>query len=554
MAKIKQIFILFNLLLSVLSYSQIKVAAERTQAYLPLLENNKIAVVGNQTSMIKQTHIVDSLISLGIDIVKVFSPEHGFRGKADAGAKIEDGIDIKTGLPIISLYGKNKKPYSKQLEGIDILLFDIQDVGARFYTYISTLHYVMEAAGENDIKVIVLDRPNPNGHYIDGPIREDGFESFVGMHPIPIVHGMTVGEYAKMINGENWISQRCDLIVIEMENYTHDMHYDLPIKPSPNLPNSRSINLYPTLCLFEGTTISIGRGTDYPFQHFGAPYLESNYSFTPKSVEGSKYPKHENIECFGTDLRFQDNYLTSINLNWIINSYNNYPDKEKFFTNFFDKLAGTDKLRLQIIEGKTSKEIKESWKEDLDKFKIVRKKYILYEHYPMYSDIWSIETCSGSPHMIRPNDNGYFPLRDGLDIRDYIDVAIVKSYLLQSLNEFRKDYGVGPVKESQYLNKISQNYCNKMSKMPRIKHDNLHRYSIQMAENISSMTYGMFTHLNEDNDLNKIMADAVFDQFVCSNGHMRMLLSDNKWFGFGFVKYGNSYYVVIKASSDSSVK
>ena len=223
MAKIKQIFIFFNLLLSVLSYSQIKVAAERTQSYLPLLENNKIAIIGNQTSMIKHTHLVDSLMSLEVDVVRVFSPEHGFRGKADAGAKIEDGIDIKTGLPIISLYGENKKPYSKQLEGIDILLFDIQDVGARFYTYISTLHYVMEAAGENNIKVIILDRPNPNGHYIDGPIKEDKFESFVGMHPVPIVHGITIGEYAKMINGENWISKKCDLIVIEMGNYTHDM-------------------------------------------------------------------------------------------------------------------------------------------------------------------------------------------------------------------------------------------------------------------------------------------------------------------------------------------
>ena len=378
MAKIKQIFLLFNLLLSVLSYSQIKVAAERTKAYLPLLEDNKIAIVGNQTSMIKNTHLVDSLISLEVDVIKVFSPEHGFRGKADAGAKIEDGIDVKTGIPIISLYGKNKKPSSKQLEGIDVLLFDIQDVGARFYTYISTLNYIMEAAGENNIKVIVLDRPNPNGHYIDGPIREDGFESFVGMHPIPIVHGMTIGEYAKMINAENWISNKCNLTVIEMENYNHDMHYNLPIKPSPNLPNSKSINLYPSLCLFEGTNISIGRGTDYPFQHFGAPYLESNYSFTPKSGEGSKYPKHKNIECFGTDLRFQDNYLTDINLNWIINSYNNCPYKEKFFTNFFDKLAGTDKLRLQIIDGKTEKEIKGSWIDGLDKFKLTRKKYLLY--------------------------------------------------------------------------------------------------------------------------------------------------------------------------------
>ena len=380
MAKIRQIFLLIFclLLFSCQKEKKLKLGAERTESYLALLKEKKVAVVGNQTSMLGSTHLVDSLLNLGIDVVKVFSPEHGFRGKADAGAKIENKIDSKSGLPIISLYGKNKKPYSKQLEGIDILLFDIQDVGARFYTYISTLHYVMEAAAESNIKVIVLDRPNPNGHYIDGPIREDGFESFVGMHPVPIVHGMTILEYAKMINGEDWISKRCNVTVIEMENYTHDMSYDLPIKPSPNLPNARSINLYPSLCLFEGTTVSIGRGTDYPFQHFGAPYLESNYSFTPKSGEGSRYPKHENIKCFGTDLRFQGNFLTAINLNWLIKSYNNCSNKEKFFNNFFDKLVGTDKLRLQIISGKTTKDIKESWKEDLSKFKEVREKYLLY--------------------------------------------------------------------------------------------------------------------------------------------------------------------------------
>jgi uncharacterized protein YbbC (DUF1343 family) len=380
MAKITQIFLLISccLLFSCQKGKILKLGAEQTESYLPFLKDKKVGVIGNQTSRIDTTHLVDSLLSSGVDIVKVFSPEHGFRGKADAGAKIEDGIDVKTGLPIISLYGSNKKPYAEQLEGIDILLFDIQDVGARFYTYISTLHYVMEAASENKIKVIVIDRPNPNGHYLDGPIRENGFESFVGMHPVPIVHGMTIGEYAKMINGENWISKKCDLTVIEMENYTHDMHYDLPIKPSPNLPNTKSINLYPSLCLFEGTNVSIGRGTDYPFQHFGAPYLESNYSFTPKSGEGSKYPKHKNIECFGTDLRFQDNYLTSINLNWIIDTYNKAPDKEKFFTNFFDKLAGTDKLRLQIIANKSVNKIKEGWKEDLGKFILMREKYLLY--------------------------------------------------------------------------------------------------------------------------------------------------------------------------------
>ena len=379
MAKIKQIICIGLLLLTFsVNAQELVLGAERTNIYLPLLKNKKIAIVGNQTSMIANTHLVDSLLSLKVNVVKVFSPEHGFRGKADAGAKIEDETDEKTGLPIISLYGKNKKTTVEKLKGIEVLLFDIQDVGARFYTYISTLHYVMEAAAENNIKVIVLDRPNPNGHYIDGPIREKGFESFVGMHPIPIVHAMTIGEYAQMINGEKWIARQCDLTVIEMENYTHDMSYDLPIKPSPNLPNSRSINLYPSLCLFEGTNVSLGRGTEYPFQHFGAPYLKSNYSFTPKSGEGSKSPPHENKKCYGTDLRFQDNYLEEINLNWLIESYNNCPEKEKFFNNFFDKLAGTDKLRLQIIEAKTAKEIKESWQEGLNEFKKIRNKYLLY--------------------------------------------------------------------------------------------------------------------------------------------------------------------------------
>ncbi len=380
MAKITQFFLLIFclLLFSCQKEGKLKFGAERTKAYLSLLDGKSIAVVGNQTSMIANTHLVDSLIHLGVDIVKVFSPEHGFRGKADAGAKIDDGIDRKTGLHIVSLYGKNKKPTKEQLVGIDILLFDIQDVGARFYTYISTLHYVMQSAAENNIKVIVLDRPNPNGHYVDGPIREEGFESFVGIHAIPIVHGMTIGEYSQMINGENWIAEKCDLTVIKMENYSREMHYDLPIKPSPNLPNSRSVNLYPSLCLFEGTTVSVGRGTDYPFQHFGAPYLESNYSFTPKSGEGSKYPKHENLVCYGTDLRFQEDYLMAINLNWLIAAYKQCPDQDKFFNKFFDKLSGTDQLRKQIIAGKSVKEIKASWKKGLDEFMEIREQYLLY--------------------------------------------------------------------------------------------------------------------------------------------------------------------------------
>ena len=366
MAKVRQIiFIILALLTFTINAQVLKLGKERTETYIPLISGSNIAIVGNQTSNINNTHLVDTLLSLNIKVIKVFAPEHGFRGEADAGAKVQDTIDIKTGIPIFSIYGKNKKPSPEQLKDIDIIIFDIQDVGARFYTYISTLHYIMESAAENNINVIVLDRPNPNGHYIDGPIRKNGFISFVGMHPIPIVHGMTIGEYAKMIIGEKWIAEKCNLTVIEMENYNHHINYDLPIKPSPNLPNPRSINLYPSLCLFEGTNVSVGRGTDYPFQHFGSPYIESEYNFIPKSMKGSKHPKHEHKTCFGTDLRFQDHYLTEINLNWIINAYQQSYQKETFFNNFFDKLAGTNKLRLQIIEGETSKEIKKSWSEDM---------------------------------------------------------------------------------------------------------------------------------------------------------------------------------------------
>ena len=274
MAKIRQIICLILLsFIFDLNGQNITTGAARINDYLPLIIDQEIAIVGNQTSMINNTHIVDTLLSLNIKIKKVFSPEHGFRGNEDAGALIENDVDSKTNLPIISLYGKNKKPSYEDLQDIDIILFDIQDVGARFYTYISTLHYVMEVMAENNIQLIVLDRPNPNGHYIDGPIREKKYESFVGMHPVPIVYGMTIGEYAKMINGEKWISQKNDLKIIKITGYNHDSHYDLPIKPSPNLPNSRSINLYPSLCLFEGTNISVGRGTKFPFQHFGAPYI-----------------------------------------------------------------------------------------------------------------------------------------------------------------------------------------------------------------------------------------------------------------------------------------
>ena len=378
-AKIKQIILIILIVLTTKITAQDLInGSNQMDRYLPLLENKNIAIVANQTSMINSTHLVDSLLTKNIKILKVFSPEHGFRGNADAGEIVDNSIDEKTKIPIVSLYGENKKPSKEQLNNIDIIIFDIQDVGARFYTYISTLHYVMEAASENKIKLILLDRPNPNGHYVDGPVREKKYKSFVGMHPVPIVHGMTIGEYAKMINGEKWISKKCDLKIIEMKNYSHNMRIELPIKPSPNLPNSRSINLYPSLCLFEGTNVSVGRGTDYPFQHFGSPYLNNNYCFVPKSNYGSKNPKHNLTKCCGIDLRQPINYYTEINLSWIIFAYNHSSDQNIFFNSFFDKLAGNNKLRKQIIEGKNENQIRNSWQQDLEKFKKLRRKYLIY--------------------------------------------------------------------------------------------------------------------------------------------------------------------------------
>ena len=379
MAKIRQNIIIILLLSSFGVYAQkLVLGAERIDKILKTIDNKNIAIVGNQTSVVNQVHLVDTLISLNQKIISVFSPEHGFRGVEDAGAKVDNEIDTKTELPIISLYGKNKKPTSEQLMGIDIIIFDIQDVGARFYTYISTLHYILEACSEKNIKVVILDRPNPNGHYVDGPILEEKYKSFVGMHQIPIVHGMTIGEYATMIVGEKWIENNCNLEIIEMINYNRNDNYDLPIQPSPNLPNSKSINLYPSLCLFEGTNVSVGRGTDKPFQHFGSPYLKFySYAFQPKSGPGSKYPKHENKTCVGKNLENYP-YLSSINLNWLIESYNQTNNKEDFFNSFFDKLAGTDKLRTQIISGLNEKEIRSSWKTGLKEFKKTRTKYLLY--------------------------------------------------------------------------------------------------------------------------------------------------------------------------------
>lgn len=369
----------------------VQIAAESINDYLHLIEHKKIAIVGNQTSVLKNNsnryiHLVDTLLTLQINIKKVFAPEHGFRGEADAGEIIKDGKDNKTGIPIISLYGKNKKPTKSQLANLDVVLFDIQDVGTRFYTYISTLHYVMEACAEQNIPVVVLDRPNPNAHYIDGPILELEHKSFVGMHPVPVVYGMTIGEYAKMINGQNWLANKvkCNLTVIPIKNYTHNTNYKLPVKPSPNLPNSKSINLYPSLCFFEGTPISVGRGTDSQFQVFGHPKFDMKkfmFSFTPLPNKGAKYPKHKNKICFGKNLKNTFS-LQQLELKWLIEAYKDYQKlklEKPFFNYFFKKLAGTKKLQQQIEADLPIKKIKESWENDLQNFKQIRKSYLLYK-------------------------------------------------------------------------------------------------------------------------------------------------------------------------------
>ncbi|MCH4823448.1 DUF1343 domain-containing protein [Gramella lutea] len=367
--------------------SEIITGANRTEEYLPLLRDKRIGVVGNQTSVIKTetgdyTHLVDSLVNLDIDIQKVFAPEHGFRGTADAGEVIKDGTDTKTGLPVVSLYGKNKKPSAETLKKIDLMIFDIQDVGARFYTYISTLHYLMEACAENEISLLIMDRPNPNGHYIDGPILESEFSSFVGMHPVPVVHGMTIGEYAKMINGEKWLKNgiQCEIEVIEMKNYDHSKKYSLPIKPSPNLPNDKSINLYPSLCFFEGTNVNAGRGTDHQFQVFGSPFLDKNYfnfAYTPESKDGAKNPKHLGEKCYGKNLTDTD-HLNNLNLDWLIEAYENTSDKNEFFNQFFTKLAGTEKLQKQIEEGMSAEKIRATWEPGLEDYASTRQKYLIY--------------------------------------------------------------------------------------------------------------------------------------------------------------------------------
>ena len=368
----------------------IQTGAENYTAYLPLLEDKKIGIVTNQTGILNyysteetqvNLNIVDFLLAKKINLQKIFAPEHGFRGTADAGEHVVDGKDTKTGLPIISLYGDNKKPKPEQLEGIDILVFDLQDVGARFYTYISSLHYIMEACAENNIQLIVLDRPNPNGNIFDGPSLEKEFTSFVGMHPIPILHGMTIGEYAQMINGEKWLKNevKCKLTVIPCLNYKHDMFYSLPMKPSPNLPNDQAINLYASLCLFEGTNVSVGRGTEKQFQIYGSPFLpKSEFSFTPIPNFGAKEPLYKNQLCYGEDLT-KAAKVSKLELKWIIKAYNETSDKTKFFNPFFTKLAGTKKLQQQIEAGTSDADIRKSWEKGLSEFKVMRKKYLIYE-------------------------------------------------------------------------------------------------------------------------------------------------------------------------------
>jgi uncharacterized protein YbbC (DUF1343 family) len=360
--------------------------ANQIELYKPVIEGKSVAVVANQTSMIGQIHLVDKLLSIGIKIKLIFAPEHGFRNLADAGESIENGKDKETGISVISLYGSHLKPTPEDLQTIDVVIFDIQDVGTRFYTYISTLHYIMESCAENHIKCLVLDRPNPNGFYFDGNILDTAYSSFVGMDPVPVVHGMTVGEYAEMLNGEGWLKNgvKCDLVVIKCKNYTHQTLYELQVKPSPNLPNQTSVYLYPSICFFEGTVISLGRGTLFPFQVFGSPVLpDRGFSFVPESVPGAKNPPLRGIKCFGTDLRdaVKEKLVPKpeINLDWLISAYNDFPEKDKFFNSYFDVLAGGPGLREQIQKGMTSGEIRETWKEGLKKFAKIREKYLLYE-------------------------------------------------------------------------------------------------------------------------------------------------------------------------------
>lgn len=367
--------------------SSVITGAERTTVYLPLLQSKRVAVAANATSIVGQKHLIDTLLASGIHIIRAFAPEHGFRGDHGAGEHVANDKDSKTGISIFSLYGKNKKPSPSSLQDIDVVVFDMQDVGARFYTYISTMHYLMEACAEQNKKLIVLDRPNPNGHIIDGPVLDTNFRSFVGMHPIPVLHGLTVGELAMMINGERWLAGglTCDLEIIACENYTHATPYSLPVAPSPNLSTDTSIALYPSLCFFEGTQVSVGRGTAYPFQCYGYPgYEGGNFTFTPKDIKGKVTdPPYEGERCDGQKIEL-NKPLGILELKWLLDAYAKYPKPNAFFSSpsFFDKLAGTDKLRKDILAGKNASEIRLSWQNDLDSYRIKRRQYLLYPDLP----------------------------------------------------------------------------------------------------------------------------------------------------------------------------
>ena len=364
----------------------IVLGAQQTERYLPILKNKNIGIVANQTSVIFKpegyTHLIDTLLSLNIIIKKAFAPEHGFRGRADAGEYVKDGVDAGSGIPIVSLYGSNKIPNAAILSDLDVVIFDVQDVGARFYTFLSTLHYMMETCANLGITVLILDRPNPNGHYVDGPTLDLKYTSFVGVHPVPVVHGMTVGEYAQMINGEGWLKEgvKCELKVISIQNYTLSTIYQPPINPSPNLPNSKAINLYPSLCFFEGTNMSMGRGTANQFQIIGSPFLKGdlyNYEFIPKPNIGAKYPIHEGDICKGLNLQNEPR-LNYIELKWLIDAYQNSSNKIVFFNPFFTKLAGQELLQKKIENGWNAQQIRASWKDDIEKYKRLREPYLLY--------------------------------------------------------------------------------------------------------------------------------------------------------------------------------
>ena len=372
--------------------AQVKNGADRLEELFPLLENKRISLVVNQTSLVQNVHLLDTLYNKGMHITQVFAPEHGFRGDADAGEFIKNGKDYRTQVPIISLYGKNKKPQPSQLQQTDIMIFDIQDVGARFYTYISTMFYVMQACAENNKELIILDRPNPCD-YVDGPVLDMKYKSFVGIRPIPILHGCTIGELAQMINGEGWLGNnlQCPLKVITIEDWKHGQPYSLPVKPSPNLPNDQAIALYPSLCPFEGTSISVGRGTDSPFQIIGSPTTKNlKFRFMPHPMKGSdKHPLHQDTYCYGLNLSSEKNIAKGFSLQYVIQFYNYFQNltkhaEKEFFTrpHWFDLLMGTNQVRLDILKDKSEEQIRSAWQKKLNQYKEIRKKYLLYEDYP----------------------------------------------------------------------------------------------------------------------------------------------------------------------------